>query len=165
MSQWDLSQWSQSRHGQPSRAAAPAPVATKTSARESLAQRAERLKAEREQKAKSTPTLLALQDEAGQSRVAALKADPSKPSRARPGGSEDRVNHVLAAGLAMHPGSALPASADRLADESGSEVALGVQVPDDDGAADDYFAGGAEDSDDDLHDSDDDLHAQIMALG
>ena len=35
----------------------------------------------------------------------------------------------------------------------------------DDDVADDYFAGGAEDSDDDLHDSDDDLHAQIMALG
>ena len=142
-------------------AAAPAPVAAKTNARESLAQRAERLKAEREQKAKSTPALLALQDEAGQSRAAALKADPSKPSplRARPGGSDDRVNHVLAAGLAMHPGSAPPASVDRLADGGGSEVALAVQVPDDDDATDDYFAGGADDSDDD------DLHAQIMALG
>jgi hypothetical protein len=87
-------------------AASPKPTNASTSSRETLAQRAERLRAERKQKASQAPALLAMQDAAALSRAAALKANPAESARAKTGGSEHHVDRALAAAMTMHTGRA-----------------------------------------------------------
>lgn len=138
-------------------AASPKPAKVSASSRETLAQRAQRLRAEREQKASETPALLAMQDAVALSRAAALKADPTRPARAKPGGSEDRVDQVLAAAMTMHTGSA-PTSTETRAVESPTAIqtaATSTAVEFQSSEADREKTG-------DIHDND--LHAQIMAL-
>lgn len=130
-------------------AASSKPASTSTSG--TLVQRAERLRAERAQKASEAPALMALQDAAALSRATALKANPTETARAKPDGSEHRVNQALAAAMMMHG----PAPTDNLAEtRAAATAAFEFQSI----AAD----GNGRSEEDEIHD--DDLHAAIMAL-
>ena len=138
-------------------AASPRPGNSPASSRETLAQRAQRLRAEREQKARETPALLAMQDAVALSRSAALKADPTRPTRAKPGASEDRVDQVLAAAMMMHTGSARTATETRTAESPGTMQTAATMT-----AVEFQSSEGDREETGDIHS--DDLHAQIMAL-